>query len=135
MIEEALKNWISDNECIRIYTEEIIPMKKGDGNYPGSIRKYARSLKSSYHIDLGIGCEIIERHILYRLADLYVSMLPETDKPFIPGDIIEYSGELFEVLENHGNSGRVREYPNGDVIQPFWWVFEGERCVLANHKK
>jgi hypothetical protein len=133
MIEKAIKNWVSDDECVRIFTEEIIPMKKSDGNYPDSIRKYARSLKSAYHIDLGIGCEIIEKHILYRLADLYIAS--RETREFVPGDIIEYAGELFEVIDNLGDSGRVREYPNGGPIQTFYWVFEGEHCVLANHKK
>lgn len=54
---------------------------------------------------------------------------------FIPGDIIEWAGDKFEVLENHGDSGKVKEYPDGEIIQPFYWVFEGEKCKLWKRNK
>jgi hypothetical protein len=57
-------------------------------------------------------------------------------RPFITGDIIEWAGDFFEVLENLGDSGIVREYwQDGETIYPFYWVVEGESCVLANHKR
>lgn len=57
-------------------------------------------------------------------------------RPFIPGDVIEYAGDLFEVLENHGYSGTVKEYcQDGETVYPFYWAFDGEYCVLANHRK
>lgn len=49
---------------------------------------------------------------------------------FIQGDIIEYAGDRFEVLENYGDTGMVKEYPDGETIQLFYWVFEGEKCKL-----
>lgn len=49
------------------------------------------------------------------------------DRPFVPGETVEFAGERYEVLANHGESGRVRD---GDtVIEPFRWVFEGEAVV------
>ena len=52
-------------------------------------------------------------------------------------DIIEYAGDYFMVLKNYGHKGRVQEYfPGGNVgeiIDPFYWVYEGLECSLVNH--
>lgn len=51
------------------------------------------------------------------------------DKPFIPGEQIEFCEDRYEVLANHGNSGTVRELgANGRQISPFYWKFDGEPC-------
>lgn len=51
------------------------------------------------------------------------------DKPFIPGEQIEFCESRYEVLANHGNSGRVRELGvKGAEISPFYWSFQGEQC-------
>ncbi|MEC0091784.1 hypothetical protein [Paenibacillus macquariensis] len=48
---------------------------------------------------------------------------------FQKGDIIEYCEEQFEVLVNDGNSGTVKEYPDGDVIGNFRWDVYGVKCI------
>ena len=48
------------------------------------------------------------------------------------GDIIEFCGDRFLVLENYGDRGKVVEYPKGEdpvEIDPFYWEFEGSKCV------
>ena len=45
------------------------------------------------------------------------------------GDIIEFCGDRFLVLENYGESGKVVEYPEGETIESFYWEFEGTKCV------
>lgn len=52
----------------------------------------------------------------------------EDQKPFENGDLITYAGDKFTVLENHGDSGKVQEYPDGDIVEPFYWNYEGEKC-------
>lgn len=47
------------------------------------------------------------------------------DFPFRPGEIIEYAGDRFTVIENRGDRGKVQEYPDGDIVDPFYWTFEG----------
>lgn len=57
------------------------------------------------------------------------------DFNFKTGDIIEFSKEQFEVIENNGFRGVVREYFGegnyGSVIDRFYWSFEGEDCKLV----
>lgn len=55
---------------------------------------------------------------------------------FKKGDILEYCGELFEVLKNYGNSGsvihvnddfeRLEDVPNNN----FYWSAYGADCKL-----
>lgn len=52
------------------------------------------------------------------------------EKPFEPGELIAFSGDRYEVLENRGDSGTVM--PQGDgcyKVQNFKWTFCGEKCV------
>ena len=52
---------------------------------------------------------------------------------FKKDDIIEYCGEEYIVLENHGDSGKVKENcENGITIYPFHWEAYGERCILIS---
>ena len=56
---------------------------------------------------------------------------------FSKGDIIEYADEHYEVVENHGDRGVVREYWNGkygDTIGNFHWEAYGERCKPVGNK-
>lgn len=46
-------------------------------------------------------------------------------------DIIEFCDEKYLVLENYGNSGKVQVYPNGIIIDPFYWNFSGTLCNLV----
>lgn len=46
----------------------------------------------------------------------------------MPGDIIRFADEEYEVLENYGRDGLVRCSEGGRVS--FRWHFEGEDCVL-----
>ena len=52
-------------------------------------------------------------------------------KNFKPGDVIEFAKDKFRVLENHGESGVVQEYPSGDINNNFRWYFDGEECILS----
>lgn len=52
---------------------------------------------------------------------------------FKKGDIIEYCGDEFEVLENYGSSGTVKEnYEGGVTIGNFYWDYCGEKCTLVS---
>ncbi len=51
---------------------------------------------------------------------------------FKPGDIIEYCDDKFEVLENHGYKGTVKELgKNPVVISSFHWFYCGTGCKLV----
>jgi hypothetical protein len=51
------------------------------------------------------------------------------DKPFTPGERIEFCDEHYLVVANHGTSGTVRELgTNGQRISPFYWSFQGAEC-------
>lgn len=45
---------------------------------------------------------------------------------FKKGDVVEFCGELYEVIENHGVSGTVKELDTSQVITKFKWVFGKE---------
>jgi len=50
---------------------------------------------------------------------------------FKPGEVISFCGDIFVVLENYGNKGAVRENcPDGCIISPFYWEFEGEKAFV-----
>lgn len=50
--------------------------------------------------------------------------------PFQPGEVIDWCGSKHIVLENYGDSGRVRE--QGNATEPeeylYSWDFGGEVC-------
>jgi hypothetical protein len=51
------------------------------------------------------------------------------DKPFAPGETIDFCDDQYVVVANHGNSGTVREAREGGrQISPFYWSFEGADC-------
>lgn len=50
---------------------------------------------------------------------------------FDPGDVIEYNGDWFTVLENHGVGGVVKEYPDGEIVEPFYWEYEDMTSSLV----
>ena len=57
-------------------------------------------------------------------------MSTNDDKPFEKGEIIQFSGDRYEVLENYGRSGRVKALSDGGItVDNFWWIFEEELCV------
>lgn len=60
-------------------------------------------------------------------------MSTNKDKPFEKGEEIEYAGDHFEVVENYGDSGRVK-YLNDDSndVFPFHWHAYGEDCKRIN---
>lgn len=49
---------------------------------------------------------------------------------FKKGDIIIFCDEEFEVIENHGSSGKVKEVCGGTIINNFYWNYQGSRCEL-----
>lgn len=50
---------------------------------------------------------------------------------FKKGDIIEFCGDEFVVIENYGDSGKVKENSKqGCTINPFYWKYSGETCKL-----
>ena len=59
----------------------------------------------------------------------------EVKKDYKKGDIIEFAKDRYKVLINHGESGTVQEYPNGDIVSNFYWKFEGEECILVARKE
>jgi hypothetical protein len=54
-------------------------------------------------------------------------------QPFQPGDIIDFCGEHYTVLQNYGRSGMVQD-AGGDLINPFYWKFDGAECRLVNSR-
>lgn len=62
-------------------------------------------------------------------------MINNHGSDFKPGDVIEYCDEKFEVVNNSGWSGTVKEYfgkgKYGDVISNFKWDIYGEKCILV----
>ena len=51
------------------------------------------------------------------------------EKPFLPGEVIEFSGERYDVVENHGDSGLVSYFDDlSHGFFPFKWTYEGEKC-------
>lgn len=56
-------------------------------------------------------------------------MTTNTENPFKAGDTIDFCGDHFTVLANHGHAGTVKEVgSNGRTISPFYWTFQGEPC-------
>lgn len=53
-----------------------------------------------------------------------------TDRPFEPGDIIDFCGDQYEVVANYGNSGKVRPLGETGTIN-FYWVFQGTAATLV----
>ena len=53
------------------------------------------------------------------------------DAPFQPGERVEFCGEEVEVVQNFGQSGRVR-WPRSGEIGVFYWRFEGEPVRRVN---
>lgn len=51
------------------------------------------------------------------------------------GDIIEFAGQEYLVIENWGQVGKVKEYPEGVVIERFAWYFEGEEAKVISKSK
>lgn len=48
---------------------------------------------------------------------------------FVPGDIVEFEGETYQVLENRGPGGRVIPFPSDDAESiDLAWQTGGLRC-------
>ncbi len=53
----------------------------------------------------------------------------ETQFNFNPGDIIEQAGECYQVMENHGSRGIVRNFPSEEETGfEITWVADGASC-------
>ncbi len=51
-------------------------------------------------------------------------------KPFEPGERIEFCDDHYIVIANHGNTGTVREAGlNGAQLSMFYWNFQGAECT------
>jgi hypothetical protein len=51
------------------------------------------------------------------------------EKPFEPGETIDFCDDHYIVEANHGKSGTVREPgQTGVQISPFYWTFQGVDC-------
>lgn len=57
------------------------------------------------------------------------------ERNFKKGDIIVFCDEEFEVLDNYGNSGKVKEAYGDTVINNFYWNYGGCRCELVKQDK
>lgn len=51
------------------------------------------------------------------------------------GDIIEFAGQQYLVIENWGQMGKVKEYPEGTIIERFAWRLEGEEAKVISKRK
>ena len=54
---------------------------------------------------------------------------------FKPSDIIRYNRGTYKVLENHGIYGTVQEHPSGEIVEKFYWVFDGFESTLIASKE
>lgn len=52
----------------------------------------------------------------------------QTNYEFQPGDRVEFCGQIFTVLENYGDTGKVQA-ADGTVIEPFGWDPEETKLV------
>lgn len=51
------------------------------------------------------------------------------------GDIVSFCGDLYEIIHNYGNTGKVRKLCKDPyTIDPFFWSFEGIKCKLVHRK-
>lgn len=79
-----------------------------------------------------------EQRRLLKFVD-YISHFKEVfnlETSFKSGDIIKYCGEEFEVIENRGDRGKVREnFKDGVIIDPFYWDYQGEKCIILRRKE
>lgn len=58
------------------------------------------------------------------------------EKPEIqPGLAVVFAGEIYFVEKNYGSSGRVSDLHGRDVVEPFYWTFDGETCRNATHSE
>lgn len=56
------------------------------------------------------------------------------DAPFQPGEIVEFCDDRYEVIANHGRSGRVQTLGVGStIVEPFYWVFQGAITTRVRH--
>jgi hypothetical protein len=60
-------------------------------------------------------------------------MINTERRDFKQGDIIIFCNEEFEVLENYGHSGKVKEVLGDAVINPFYLVFGKDECKLKSN--
>lgn len=51
------------------------------------------------------------------------------------GDVIELAGQQYLVIENWGQMGKVKEYPEGAIIERFAWRLEGEEAKVISKRK
>lgn len=58
--------------------------------------------------------------------------ITNNDKPFEPGEVIEYCDEHYEVLENFGDSGTVKDA--GGICYKFRWFVYGEESKRVKTK-
>lgn len=53
---------------------------------------------------------------------------------FSPGDIIEQAGECYQVLENLGDRGLVRNFPSEETEGfDIEWIADGAHCRQMGH--
>ncbi|WP_043005194.1 hypothetical protein [Comamonas testosteroni] len=48
-----------------------------------------------------------------------------------PGQAVVFADEIYFVEKNYGSSGRVSDLHGREVVEPFYWTFEGETCRIA----
>ncbi|WP_154231154.1 hypothetical protein [Clostridium botulinum] len=55
------------------------------------------------------------------------------NRDFKKGDIIIFCDEEFQVIENYGYSGKVKEVYGGTIINNFYWNYQGSKCELKSN--
>lgn len=54
---------------------------------------------------------------------------------FQSGQAVVFAGDIYFVHKNYGTSGRVSDLHGHEVVEPFYWTFEGETCRHASQSE
>ena len=60
-------------------------------------------------------------------------MIDTEKRNFKQGDIIIFCDEEYEVINNSGRCGTVKEVYGDTIISPFYWVFGDCECILKSN--
>ena len=55
----------------------------------------------------------------------------ETEKPFVPGDVIEFCDDNYFVIENYGSSGAVCPFGETYYVNNFFWSFGSDKAKFV----
>jgi hypothetical protein len=120
-------SYVSETQWKVSYNNQVYNLTKNDRFIDVSIKVNASHLPNEVQEKIAtVIADTMNSHFLRATND---------QRRFVPGDVIESGNELFEVIENNGNSGMVREFPFGEIVFKLSWNLQGKIAVLANHKR